>query len=150
MKHYLSDSGIWRIIAEFVDPDGRVMYSEGESVVWVGDTETTNDVWVSSKEINRRNSYSITTNAADGCMEVKSINPDLPQLKGTFNVDCNILHFKYEMEGTTANGHEIITRKSNTCYVYGAHYEGTELVLTWTGMMNKKKMQKPQSINKLK
>jgi hypothetical protein len=146
MKHYLSDSGIWKVIAEFVDPNGRVMHSEGESVVGVSKTGIVNDVWVSSDEINRRNTYLITVpQRGVGGMETSSQDPDQPCLRGTFNVDRNILHFKYRMDGSAINGYEIITRKKDTCYVYGENYDGEKLLATWTAMMNKKKMQKTQT-----
>jgi hypothetical protein len=137
MKHFLSDSGIWKIIAEFVDPDGNVMHSEGESVISVSETEIINDVWVVSQDINRRNTYRIKP-VAKNKMIAESTNPDLPQLTGTFNVDRNILHFKYQMEGSELNGYEIISRKRNVCYAYGAVYNGNTLRHTWTAVINKK------------
>jgi hypothetical protein len=113
------------------------MYSEGESVVSVDNTEIINDVWVASKGINRRNTYRIT-HVSKCQMIAESINPDLPRMTGSFDIDRNILHFRFQMDGSRQNGHEVITRRRNVCYVCGALYDGDALLQTWTATINRK------------
>lgn len=136
MKHFFSDSGIWKVIAEFVDPDGKVMHSEGESVISVGSDEIINETWVASEEINRRNTYKITP-VSKSEMVAESLNPDLPHLTGVFSLDRSMLHFKYQVDGSSVNGYEIISRKDSVCYAYGAIYDGNTLLQTWTATLNK-------------
>jgi hypothetical protein len=139
MKHFLSDSGIWKVMAEFVDANGRVMLSEGEVVNAVSKDEIVTDVWVASENVNRRNTYKISEPSASGeGMTARSTNPELPSITGTYNIDKNNLHFKFRMEGSDVNGYQLTTRKGNTCYAYGAQYQGDKLLVTWTATLNKK------------
>ncbi len=136
MKHFFSDSGTWKTTAEFVAPDGRVMLSEGETVISVGKDGVMSEAWVASEEINRRNTYRIIPVSATE-MTAESVDPYQPYLTGALNIDRNNLHFKYRMEGSAVNGYEIITRKGTVCYAYGALYNGNSILQTWTATLNK-------------
>jgi hypothetical protein len=141
MKHFLSDSGIWKVMAEFVDAEGREMHADGEVVNWVGKAEIITDLWVESEGIKRRNTYKVKNLTSSGNeMIAESLSADLPHLTGTYNIEHNILHFMYHVEGTGVNGYQITTRKHGTCYAYGAHYDGGKLLMTWTAMLNKKEV----------
>jgi hypothetical protein len=71
-------------------------------------------------------------------MVAESTDPDMPRVTGALKIDRNILHFRYQVDGTGVNGYSIISRKRNVCYTYGAHYDGSTPLMTWTAMVNKK------------
>ncbi len=136
MKHFFSDSGNWKVVAEFLYPDGTVMSSEGEAEIMVDKGGIFNEVRVDSLEIVRHNTYKITR-VSKLEMFAESLDPDLPRLTGALRVDRNMLFFKYEMAEGDVNGYQIIHRHDTVCYTYGALYRGDMLTNTWTATLNK-------------
>ncbi len=138
MKHFLSEPGTWKVASEFVDPAGKVITSQGESVISVDRFGITNDQWLSSDEGSRQNSYRITPVSATE-MTALSIDPEQPTLLGTLSVEGGKLFFKYRREGSAINGYEIISRCRSTCYSFGALFDGEKLLQNWSATLNKTK-----------
>jgi hypothetical protein len=135
-KHLLSDPGTWKATAEFVDPEGHIMTSEGEAVITAGPNEMISNVWIASDEINRSNSYRIAP-VSPTRMSCESLSPDSKRLTGTFNVDRNMLFFKFRLEGCGVGGYQIIHRNGDVCYAHGALYDGDTLIQNWMATLNR-------------
>ncbi|MDR2040229.1 MAG: hypothetical protein LBQ60_20100 [Bacteroidales bacterium] len=136
MKHFLSESAIWKTSSEFVAPDGKISFAEGESVISIHGTEITNESWVQLESIKRSNHYKITR-VSPSELIFESFNPELGKQTGIFNIDRNTVFSKFKIEETSLNGFEIIRREADTCYTQGALYDNDSLVNTWSAVMNK-------------
>lgn len=135
MKHFLSESAVWKTRSEFVTPDGQISYAEGESIISVTGKEIINESWAQMENIKRINNYKITP-LSQSEFAFESLNPELGTQTGTFHVDRNILFSKFRIKGTTINGYEIIRRENDVCYAQGALYESDSLINTWRAVMN--------------
>ena len=124
------------LFSEFVSPDGTVMNANGGSFISVIPTEIINEAWVASKKINRRNSYRITPVSPTEYAS-ESLNPEFGHQTGRFQIERNMLFFKFRIEGSEMDGYEIICRQSSVCYAHGALYDGKNLLNTWTTVSNK-------------
>ncbi len=136
MKHLLSESGSWLTNSEFVAADGSITIAKGMSVIFIEEKVITNESWAQVGNIRRKNNYRIIS-VSNTEYTSKSINPELGNQVGIFNVDRNTLYFKFRVEKSSLSGFEIIRREGNTCYVNGALYDQDNLINTWTAIMTK-------------
>jgi hypothetical protein len=135
--HFFSESGPWKITAEFIAPNGNTMLSEGESIISIGsDGEIINRVRVASKEINRREIYRIVP-VSPVDMVCESLTPAPGRLTGRLNIEGNMLFLRYRVEGGAKRGYMMIHRKDAVCYTHGTVFEGDTLLKDWSATLNK-------------
>jgi hypothetical protein len=136
-QHFFSESGTWKVTGEFVAPNGNAMLSEGEAIVTVGsDGEIINRVRVASKKINRRGIYRIVPVSPEE-MVCESLASASKRLTGRFNVDGNMVFFRYKMEDSERGGYLMIHRQDAVCYTHGTLSDGDTLLQEWSATLNK-------------
>lgn len=135
--HLLSESAVWITESEFTDSAENHTIGKGESQVEVNDVYVTNTSWIEIANDDRIiNIYSIEK-IQNNYYRYQSNNPALGTQVGTFSIDRNRIYSKFAIISIQLNGFEIIIRNGNTCYTYGALYNGNELINTWIATMRK-------------
>lgn len=134
MKHFLSETAVWESISEFVSPNGKISYAEGESVITISEKEITNNSWAQIGDMKRTNHYKITPLPPTE-LTYESVNPELGKQTGAFHLDRNTLFSKFKIAETSLSGYEIIRREMDVCYAQGALYDNDKLINTWNAKL---------------
>lgn len=132
--HFLSKSGVWHSISEFVDAQGVVSRATGMSTIEVSTEGITNRNYAELDGKRLCNDYEIRVVSPDE-FHYRSANPALGIQQGTFHVRGARLYSNFVITDTALHGFEIIRCEGNTCFADGALYDGDRLINTWTAML---------------
>lgn len=136
-KHLFSGSGVWQTVSEFVSADGLISNAVGESIITIHENGTiSNESRADIGKSIRINNYTIIP-LSEREYSAESLNPELGNQTGKFNVDRNIIFSRFRLEGALLNGYEVIRREGDVCYANGALYDGDVLMNTWNAVMKK-------------
>lgn len=136
MKHFLSESALWYSESEFVDPQGNITKTSGESKITVSENEIINESWAEMDSHRRVNNYRILP-VSNTEYHSESLNPELGIQVGQFNADRNVIYSRFGIEGTELNGFEVIICENNECRAFGSLYNANQLVNTWQAILVK-------------
>lgn len=138
VMNLVSETGVWITESEFVDPNGQISKATGETSITInGKSKITNHSYVEMGGKTLVNDYEIHI-TENNRYPFQSLNPTLGIQKGYFDIDRNVIYSRFEIENTVLNGYEIIIRNEDICTAYGALYNNTELINTWTAILRKK------------
>jgi len=136
MKHFLSESAVWQTSSEFVSPEGKASFAEGQSGITISEAKNSNKSRMQIRDIKRMNHYKITPISPTELI-YESFNPEPGKQMGVYNIAGNTIFSKFKVSETSLDGYEIIRREENICYAQSALYNNDRRINTWTAILIK-------------